>query len=335
MIELAILSISKNSNSFTVNNQFVDEFMCDANGHFVKVYLYCLRNAHNENELSISKIASLLNMIQSDVISAFKYWDSVGVLKFEKTDKNDYKVEFFDTFNVKKTDNKFDSGEEITCERKKPDFVHTFYTKSDFTTAMRGNEKIKQLFTLSSQLLNKTLSTNDMNTIYMFYDYLKFSPEVIFSLLEYCVSIGKSNMRYIEKVALSWADAEINTPAKANSFIKSKNKENAMFNKFKSMFKIVGRDFTDSEAELIKTWVNTYKLTDDEILSAYEITVMNTGKIALKYMDSVIKNNINEKSNPNISKVKNNFKKNAFQDYSSDGYEYELEMIKKNISNDN
>jgi hypothetical protein len=98
--------------------------------------------------------------------------------------------------------------------------------------------------------------------------------------------------------------------------------------------KIVGRDFTDAEAELIKTWVNNYKLSDDEILSAYEITVMNTGKVALKYMDSVIKNKIKEKMNGSSSKLSTGFKKNAFQDYSSDGYEYEFEMIKRNISND-
>ena len=330
-----MLSISKKSNVFSVSNQFVDEYMCDANGSFVKVYLYCLRNAHNGNELSIGKIASLLNMIQSDVISALKYWDSVGVLKFEKNDKNDYAVEFFETFEKQEHKKTYDSEDvDIESKKKKFEMSHTYYTKSDFTTAMHGNEKIKQLITLSSQLLNKTLSTNDMNVIFMFYDYLKFPPEVIFSLLEYCISIGKSNMRYIEKVAISWADAEINTLAKANAFIRSKNKEAELLKKYKTMFKIVGRDFTDTEAELIKTWVNTYKLSDEEILSAYEITVTNTGKVALKYMDSVIKNQMNDKANGSSAKIGANFKKNAFQDYSSDGYEYEFEMIKRNISND-
>jgi DnaD/phage-associated family protein len=171
-------------------------------------------------------------MIQSDVISALKYWDSVGVLHFEKNDKNDYTVEFFETFTKKEYQISYvDDEVDIDSKKKKFDTLHTYYTKSDFTTTMNGNEKIKQLFTLSSQLLNKTLSTNDMNVIFMFYDYLKFPPEVIFSLLEYCISIGKNNMRYIEKVAISWADAEINTPAKANAFIRTKNKENAMLNK--------------------------------------------------------------------------------------------------------
>ena len=165
----------------------------------------------------------------------------------------------------------------------------------------------------------------------MFYDYLKLPPEVIFALLEYCVSIGKNNMRYIEKVALSWADNEINTPAKAQAFIKSKNKENAFIQKYKTMFKIVGRDFTESELSLLKSWVNDLKLTDDQINEAYETTVMNTGKVAFRYMDTVLKNKMQQSGDNTQKTSKINQKKNAFQDYNSDGYEYELEMIKKNL----
>lgn len=330
-----MLSISKKDDNFSVSNQFVDKYMCDANGSFVKVYLYCLRYAHIEGSISIAKIASLLNMIQSDVISAFKYWDSVGVLKLYKNDKNDYSIELFDNFEDKQTQATYreqvaaaNGGSDQKSLPQQPS-----YSKSDITTAMQGNQKIKQLFDLAGQLLNKTLNTNDMQYIYMFYDYLKFPPEVIFILLEYCVSMGKSNMRYIEKVALSWADNEINTQSKAQAFIRARNKENEFIQKYKTMFKVVGRDFTDSEVALIKTWVNDYKLTDEQIISAYETTVMNTGKIALKYMDTVIKNKISQGNHTQI--VKTQHKKNAFQDYNSDGYEYEMEMIKKNLLTQN
>ncbi|MBQ7900873.1 MAG: DnaD domain protein, partial [Clostridia bacterium] len=249
---MPVLSISKKSDSFSVSNQFVDKFMCDANGSFVKVYLYCLRYANSGESLSVPKIASVLNMIQSDVISALKYWDSVGVLKLDKNDKNDYSVELLDTFAEKSPERTYadtSDGEKKLLRSQTP------YSRADLMTAMQGNEKIKQLFTLSSQLLNKTLNNNDLNIIYMLYDYLKFPPEVIFSLLEYCMSIGKNNMRYIEKVALTWADAEINTVAKAAAYIRARNKENAFIQKYKTMFKLVGRDFTESEIALLKTWV--------------------------------------------------------------------------------
>ena len=78
---MAVLNITKKSDNFCVKNDFVDRFMCDANGSFVKVYLYCLRLAYAESPMSISKIASVLNMIQSDVISALK---ELGYNTFEK-----------------------------------------------------------------------------------------------------------------------------------------------------------------------------------------------------------------------------------------------------------
>lgn len=329
-----MLNISKKGDNFTVSNEFVDKFMCDANGSYVKVYLYCLRYAQSENGLSIGKIATLLNMIQSDVINALKYWDSVGVVRFEKNDKNDYSVEIFDSFDKKHQQPSYYNRQEQSADAesdKKHIPSQPSYSKSDINTAFNGNEKIRQLFLLGGQLLNKTLNTNDMQYMYMFYDYLKLPPEVIFALLEYCVSIGKNNMRYIEKVALSWADNEINTPAKAQAFIKSKNKENAFIQKYKTMFKIVGRDFTESELSLLKSWVNDLKLTDDQINEAYETTVMNTGKVAFRYMDTVLKNKMQQSGDNTQKTSKINQKKNAFQDYNSDGYEYELEMIKKNL----
>lgn len=331
---MAVLNIKKMGDSFTISNDFVDKFMCDANGSFVKVYLYCMRFSQSNQPLSISKIASLLNMISSDVISALKYWDSVGVLKFSKSEKNEYSIELFDSFNYSTADKyKVVTENDTDSNEKKPVQINSaVYTRSDLMTAMQGNEKVKQLFTLSGQLLKKTLNTNDMNLIYMFYDYLKFPPEVIFLLLEYCVSIDKSNMRYIEKVALSWADNGINTVSKATAYMKRKTEEMAFENKYKSMFKISGRDLTETEVKYLKSWVYELKINDEQIKQAYETTVMNTGKVIFKYMDTVIRNNINsshvDNSYTNFAKQK----KNVFQDYGSDGYDMELQMMQMQIS---
>ena len=273
-------------------------------------------------------------MISSDVISALKYWDSVGVLKFGKTEKNEYFIELYDDFESGNSTDKYEvktTDEANEGEKKATHINSVIYSRADLMTAMQGNEKIKQLFTLSGQLLKKTLNTNDMNIIYMFYDYLKFPPEVIFLLLEYCVSIDKSNMRYIEKVALSWADSGINTVAKATSFMKRKTEEAEFEKKYKSMFKITGRDLTETEIKLLKSWVNDLKVSDELIKQAYETTVMNTGKVVFKYMDTVIRNLINGNSSIGQSRANNTHKKNAFQDYGSDGYDMELEMMQMQI----
>ena len=37
------------------------------------------------------------------------------------------------------------------------------------------------------------------------------------------------------------------------------------------------------------TWVNDYKAEEELILAAFEKTILNTGKVSFKYMDTIIK----------------------------------------------
>ena len=69
-------------NNFQMNmtmlpNSFVDHYMANANGEFVKVYLFLLRHVEDAaSSLSISMIADYLNNTENDVLRAFRYWES-------------------------------------------------------------------------------------------------------------------------------------------------------------------------------------------------------------------------------------------------------------------
>ncbi len=54
-------------------------------------------------------------------------------------------------------------------------------------------------------------SYRDLKKILFFYDELKFSPDLIEYLIEYSVGRGHRSMRYIETVAIAWADEGITT----------------------------------------------------------------------------------------------------------------------------
>ncbi len=318
-----MIHISKKDNYFTVENSFVDNYMCDANGYFVKVYLYLLRHSMSDADLSLAKIADVLNMLQSDVLSALKYWDNLGVIKLTQQDKNTYDIDL----SYKEDEGRVSESiktQPVQTDTDSDDTSKTLvktsptYQMSEINNIVMGNEKIKGMFNISSQILNKTLSSNDMKILYGFYDYLKLPVEVIFSLLEYCVTIDKTNMRYIEKVAISWSDGEINTTRKANNYIKQKTQEANMLAKYKKMFKIFDRDLSESESSLIKKWINEYKCTDEDLFEAYNKTVLNTGKVAFKYMDAILKNTIEGKDNSQKPGAEISKKgKNSFNGYSS------------------
>lgn len=320
------------SDFFAVSNKFVDNYLCEANGSFIKVYLYSLRHSGNSN-ISVANIANALNLLESDVIRSFKYWDKVGVIKFKQLPNNSYTVEFNTDFEVPNSETESEKYTQEVMQQPRTTLpTAVMYTKSDINNYMKNNDGIRHMFLISSQLLNKVLSDTDRKILFSFYDYLKLPVEVIFTLLEYCVSINKTNMRYIEKVAYTWSDSGINTLAKASSYVKEQNEYNKTFKRYKELFKITGRDFTDTEEAFLKSWVYDLKFTEDEIKNAYEITVTNTGKIAFKYMDAVLKA---PKGNENASYTKKNNtgiqKRNSFQNYDDDITDFEVELIQRRM----
>lgn len=58
--------------------------MVNANGEFIKVYLFLLRHAEDDNPaLTLSMIADCLNNTEKDILRALRYWESEGLLRSE------------------------------------------------------------------------------------------------------------------------------------------------------------------------------------------------------------------------------------------------------------
>ncbi len=331
-----MINITRNIDYFTLSTRFVDEFLCEANGSFVKVYLFVLRHFNNR-ELEMSDVVNSLNLLESDVIRAFKYWQKMGLIKFKQISEKDFSIEFLD---LVRSDEKADLP---SSPEKKEDKIQTSpkqtsnptavsYTKSDINTYMKNNDGIRHMFLISEQLLNRPLTDTERKILFSFYDYLGMPVEVIFTLLEHCISCGKTNMRYIEKVAYTWADKGINTLSKASVVVKEENEFTALTKKYKSMFKITGRELTNTEEDFIRSWVYELKAKDEQIEAAYEAAVANTGKITFKYMDAVIKNN-NAAPQKSIAKdTKQPVKRNFFQDYDDEISDYEVQLIKDRVN---
>ena len=324
-----MIEIKQKPDYFLVSNYFVDTFLCESNGSFVKVYLYVLRHANNPN-MELSDIANALNLLESDVIRALKYWHKQNLIIFSKKTDSDFSIEFIDKAQTQASESTEEDKGDRTFSPKTTSPTAVVYKKSDLNTYMKNNDGIRHMFLISEQLLNRTLTDTDRKILFGFYDYLGLPIEVIFTLLEHCISNGKSNMRYIEKVAYSWADKDINTLAKASMHVKEVNELVSLYQKYKKMFRITGRELTSTEEAYIKNWVTELKLSDSAIEAAYEKAVANTGKIAFGYMDAILKNS--PKSSKSSPKPTVSEKKNFFQDYDEDISEFELELIKNRIN---
>ena len=68
----------------SVSNIFIDEYMSDANGEFVKIYLYLLRLMNMpDTAVSLSSIADKFEHTEKDVKRALCYWERMKLLRLE------------------------------------------------------------------------------------------------------------------------------------------------------------------------------------------------------------------------------------------------------------
>ena len=70
-----------------VSNTFIDEYMADANGEFVKIYLYLLRCINTAESFSVSRMADKFDHTEKDINRALKYWEKKHLLQLEYNSK--------------------------------------------------------------------------------------------------------------------------------------------------------------------------------------------------------------------------------------------------------
>ncbi len=319
------LHISKKSGTFPVPVSFVDQYMGQANATFVKVYLYALCHSFKNDgtSLTLASIASALGILESDVVQAFEYWDSVSVVSFRHSGEQ-FELEFLD----------LGGRSARPVQAKVIPSAQPRYTIDDVNCAMQSNGNMKTMFLLAEQLLGKPLSNNDLKILYSFYDWLHLPQEVVLLLIEYCMSMGKTDLRYIEKVACTWAEQGITTMEAANEYVRRKSSENADQKRIKRLLQISGRELTETEATFISVWLKEYHADDAAIKEAYERTVLNTGKLSFPYMDAILKNADSPQKRPVVKQPA--AKKSSFQNYPQEyeWSEFERAMMKKHIAGD-
>ena len=70
-----------------IPNAFIDTYMPEANGSFVKVYLYLLRQMGTVTPvLTIEMMADMLSNTEADILRALRYWKKQGLLEIEEKD---------------------------------------------------------------------------------------------------------------------------------------------------------------------------------------------------------------------------------------------------------
>lgn len=285
-----------------VSNAFLDLYLADANDAQIKVYLYLLRQISHQNETSVSALADHFNYTEKDVLRALNYWEKKGVLRLDfDADRQLSAVQLCEIRTepvpLMKT---------VTYLSRDRSFTKPEYTL-DQLAEFKNRDSASELLFIAESYLGKTLSANDIRSMLFISEELHFSVDLIDHLLQYCIDRGKKDFRYIEKVAISWAEAGITTPCQAETLASRYDKQ------VYTVMNALGKSAvpTPKETEFIKRWYQIYGFSSDIILEACERTVLATDKHRFEYADKILSSwkNAGVRHRPDIDRADASFEK--------------------------
>ena len=301
--------MGKKLSSVYMDSVFLNKYLGKVSDLFISVYL-CAKGL---DTLNSEEIAECLAVDDVYAERALKFWIEKGELAQQKEKKK-------------------------VCFDEKP-----VYYMEELKIYSDKNEYIKKMFDSAQQHLGRLLTHSDLSAVFSFHHWLGLEADTVDLLLQYCAEKGHKNMRYIERVAIDWAENEIITREQAEERIKLYN------NDFRCIMRAMGqsgRNPVAAEEKHMKKWVEEMKMPLELIEFACEKTVMNTGKASFGYADKILSDwkNKNFATVEDVKKAEMEYaqgkteekqakpvqKKNAFLNYEQRTYDFdELKRLER------
>lgn len=240
-----------------IDNNFLDRYLPEVRGDFIKVYVICLRLGYSNMDITIEKIASSLNLLQTDVLTAIKFWQQEGLMHY---------------------------GEDNTIEILP---INIDSHKNDGTLFDRN---VKEMLEGIERLIGRPLSSKELTTYIGFMEDLKFSPETITLLVDYCIMRKKTDIRYIEKVAIGWHQSGISSYEDAQRHITMYEEKWSTYRTILNFLGMKDQDISKPQEEMLEKWIFKYGFSVELVLEACRICVMRINESNFSYIDAILNN---------------------------------------------
>ncbi len=217
-----------------VDNLFFTAYMPDADGMFVKVYLYGLMQCYH-TALADDSIAEQLGITESEVRCAFVYWQAKGLVRIA-------------------------SDEPLVVE-----YLLTEQPALTGATAVKYRAFVEALNAL---LEPRTLNLREMKAMYDCIELYGLEEATVLELVAYCIEQkGKRvSTNYILAAAQTWNEAGIVQPEQAKAYLEQYRAKKhgasevlARWNK--------RRKPTQDEMDLYDKWTNEWGFDEEAILA--------------------------------------------------------------------
>lgn len=250
---------------FSVPKSLTEKNLSVASANQLKVILCALSDTR---EISVEKISSIVGISEYECRCALDFWVERGfVFSDDSLAPPEKKVEGKKHANVKAVE--------------MPEF-------SEVSKRAEEDPRIADLLQQAQTALGRTISRSEQRHLLYYHDDCGLPYEVILMLLGYAKSINKMGFNYIDKIAKSWADDDIDTYEKAEKQIDKALKTMSREHKVRKALGLGDRKFSTKESNLITRWVEEFHYDVDILSLGYDKTVDSIGKFDMKYLDKIL-----------------------------------------------
>jgi DNA replication protein DnaD len=247
-----------------LENLFIENYMAEAQGEFVKVYIYGLMFCYRADEQpqDYADIARDLHLNEDSVRAAIAYWEKLQLVNVVSA-----RPLVLEYVNLK---------QKFSCSTKSQEL------KSD-TIFQELSKQVQSLFANE-----RVISTAEYKRVFDWYEVYHFEQAAIAPLIAYCLSKKgmKVSFNYIDTVLMDLAQKEITSAEEVERWIMGQEAMNSGAARVLARWSL-RRAPTVDEMLLYRKWTDEWGFTEDAVMAACrEITA--TDKPNFKYLDAIM-----------------------------------------------
>ncbi len=284
-----------------ISNAFIEHFMLDANGSYVKVYLYLSKCIQSGGiDISIPFLADKTDSTERDIIRALQHWEKKGLIKItlDNVTEQISSIQMLnpdDVYQASKSASYIDDTAEdiastsqipFSSKEKKSDSVNSVSVSAEQRKELAANQDFQFALQAIQSFLERPFKSNEIELISYLYGTLHFSSELLIHLYDYCISLGKSNSNYIQAVALSWHEQGVKSPEDAK---KVTTDYNTAYTAISKAFGL-GRPLAIIEKQFVERWQKEWMIDLSVIIEACNRTMLKIQKADFKYTEGILDN---------------------------------------------
>lgn len=270
---------------FSVPCSVVDDYILLSDGDFVKVLLCIL--CSNSQVVSSEKLARQAGVSVEKAEEAIIHWSGLGVISAETTEGKAVAEAVVPALSG--TVKPRQSIEAINPARNSIDAkTRVKYSTSEIAEKIEKSDELKALYNDIQTVFKRTINATEMAAILNLYEYYDYSAASILMIAEYCTSIGRAKMAYIETVAKSWFERGICSYGDVENEIIRQTNIRAFESKVTSAFGIQNK-LTKKQREFIQKW-ESMGFSVEMLSIAYEKCMDSTNKLNFGYINKILEN---------------------------------------------